>query len=117
MAEIIDPNHQSRDVRLVASAIRRGWNIPQAIMDALPAKMAEIVETSDDERSQVAAAKVLVAMHAQNQKDKPVTRKVRHLHQLGPAVPVTEDNLEQRRAFLLSRLTELGDDSGTNRGN
>lgn len=115
MGDLIDPQHQSRDIRLIASAIRKGWNIPPDIMESLPATIAELMETGDD-RTKIAAAKVLLAMHGQNQRDKPAVKRVRHLHQLGTLPPVNGANLEERKAFLASRIIELGDDSGASGG-
>ena len=33
---LIDPHNRRSDIRMIGMAIRRGWKIPDAIMDQLP---------------------------------------------------------------------------------
>jgi hypothetical protein len=66
---LTDPHHSKADARMIAMAIKRGWTIPDSVLESLPKVLAGLVVKSADERTKVAAAKVLVSMHGQNQRD------------------------------------------------
>ncbi|NBW11022.1 MAG: hypothetical protein EBR82_23625 [Caulobacteraceae bacterium] len=68
LPEIIDPNKPSPDIKLISRAVREGWQIPPALMSVLPNVLAKLALSSNDDRVRINAAKVLVAMAAQ---DKP----------------------------------------------
>lgn len=104
-----NPSHRTSDLNSVNRALKNGWNIPQEVMDALPLVMASVM-ASGDHRAKVAAGRVLVSMHAQNQKEKPVRpRTVKHIHTLEP---VTEHNIDERRRILDARLASISQDAG-----
>jgi hypothetical protein len=68
LPKIIDPEKPSKDLKLLGRAVREGWQIPPALMEGLPKLLARLVIESGDDRVKINAAKVLVAMAAQ---DKP----------------------------------------------
>jgi hypothetical protein len=53
------------DMQLIGQAVRKGWKIPDLLLDRLPAALAKIV-TEGEPRHKIAAAKVLVQMHDSN---------------------------------------------------
>ena len=50
------------DIRLVQSAIRKGWNIPQQVLDALPTEIARIAADRSNPSLQVRAIRALDQM-------------------------------------------------------
>ena len=103
---LTDPHHVKADARMVAMAIKRGWKIPDSILDSLPSVLVKLVVTSDDDRTRLGAAKVLVAMKAQNDKTAPQpTRNVRHVHTVEP---ITESNFAERKRLLIERANRSG---------
>jgi hypothetical protein len=69
MTELLtDPAHTRRDVRMIESAIRKGFEIPEAIYQSLAKHMSMIVAKGTN-REKTAAARVLLAMAEFN--DKP----------------------------------------------
>ena len=103
---LTDPNKRRSDIRMLGMAIRKKWEIPEAIMDQLPKVLANLVVKAEDDRTRIGAARVLVAMHGQNQSEEPVTKFIEHhhAHELGP---VTGESLEERRARLHKQLDRL----------
>ena len=108
--ELIDPNHQSRDARLINRAIKHGWEIPEHIRQSLPAEMAKILTTATDNRDKISAGKVLVTMMGQNIRAKPPTKRHKHEHRV-EAAPITEANFDERKRQLSERLAGIGDDT------
>ena len=69
---LADPHRVKSDARMIEKAIRHGWNIPESILHRLPNIVATLALSSDDDRTRLAAMRVLIAMHGQNQKlDEP----------------------------------------------
>lgn len=107
MTELLtNPQNRRSDIRMIGMAIRQGWKIPEAIMDQLPKVLANLVVKSEDDRTKIGAARVLVAMHGQNQNEEPVTKFVEHhhAHELGP---VTGESIDERRIRLHQQLDRL----------
>lgn len=98
------PTVMSRsDVRRIEQALRKNWQIPEAVYVGLPQKMARIV-VEGSPREQVAAARVLIAMQAQN--DAAQTKTVAHAHV--HRVEATNDSTAgDRRAALAARIARL----------
>jgi len=65
MSELIDPQHARRDLKQLEGAIRKGFRIPDAIYDNAAVIMGQILSKGNN-REKVAAARVIVAMNAQN---------------------------------------------------
>ncbi len=64
----IDPRTPGKDLRLIASAVRKGWVIPDEAMTVLPAALLRVaLDRNEEVRARVNAAKVVVAMHGQNE--------------------------------------------------
>lgn len=94
-----------KDIRLIGSAIRNGWDIPDETRQALPKVLSDMaMDSTEDPKARIAAARVLVAMHGQNQRDSGIRTDIshHHVHELGQ---ITADNLEQRKAEIASRIT------------
>lgn len=63
---LIDERTPGKDIALIQKAVRQGWNIPQDVLEQLPAEMWDIAKDKErDDRPRIAAAKVLLAMNAQ----------------------------------------------------
>lgn len=69
-----------RDVRLIERAVRRGWKLPEGLMERLPEAMQKIAlaKRGMSPRNKIAATKALIAMHGQNQADDPAPQKMEH---------------------------------------
>lgn len=67
---LTDPGHLRSDLQMIESAVRKGWVIPDMLLDALP-KTIGVIALKGNPRDQVAAAKVLLAMREQNDKPEP----------------------------------------------
>jgi hypothetical protein len=68
----IDPRTPGKDLRLIASAVRKGWVIPDEAMTVLPAALLRVaLDKNEEVRARVNAAKVVVAMHGQNEPAPP----------------------------------------------
>ena len=65
MADLIDPHHTRRDLRMIETAISKGWTIPDQLMTALP-KVAGALAINGEPREQIAAMQVLLKMKSQN---------------------------------------------------
>ena len=106
MTELLtDSRHTRSDLRMIETAIRKGWKIPDELLETLPTTAAEIA-TRGKPRDQIAAMSLLVKMKEQNDKAEPQpTQKVehshKHLHELGP---VTADNLLEHKRRLLEEF-------------
>lgn len=124
------PREESRDVSLIRRALRDGWNIPADLRQEVVERLATIIRresvtvlTASGESvdlhgpadcNAIAAAKVIVAMVAFDQKTGPSqpidveygTPEYWRLRreELGP---MTEQNLEQHRALLLEQMNGL----------
>lgn len=106
MTELLtDAKHSRSDLRLIETAIRKGWQIPDQLLEALP-KTAAVIALKGKPREQIAAMSLLVKMKEQNEKADPQPQQVQHthVHELGP---VTADNIEQHRQLRLERIARL----------
>jgi hypothetical protein len=75
----LDPASQTSDTRILGQAVRQGWRLPEGIMERLPAAMFAVVTGKrTSHRNKIAAARVLVAMHGQNQADNPTPQRYSH---------------------------------------
>lgn len=103
--ELLAGSRKRGDIRMIRTAIANGWNIPADVMNELPETMANLTRDADA-RTQVAAARVLVAMNAQNQKQSPalVAHAHVHKHEIGG------ETFEQRKERIAQRIAQLGDD-------
>jgi hypothetical protein len=93
------------DLRRYEQAIRHGWKIPDEIYRALPRVLATIL-AKGTAREQVAAARVLAQLHAQNNADQPRLSMVAHKHQ-HEVLPVAAGDLNDRRRELLARVAAI----------
>lgn len=63
---LIDERTPGKDLKLIQAAIKKGWKIPDEVLEQLPTEMWEIAKDKlRDDRPRIAAAKVLLAMNAQ----------------------------------------------------
>ena len=104
MTELLtDSRHTRSDLRMIETAIRKGWKIPDDLLETLPTTAAEIAAKGKP-RDQIAAMSLLVKMKEQNDKAEPqATKQVEHhhVHELGP---VTADNLLEHKRRLLEEF-------------
>lgn len=70
-----DPAHDGRDARLIASAIRRRWPIPDRLKALLIEKAEACLEVADNTRDVAALGKLLTAAESQNQADEHLADK------------------------------------------
>jgi hypothetical protein len=94
------------DLKRYEQALRQNWSIPDAIFKALPGVMAKILKDGSN-REKVAAARVLAALHSQNQATQPRLSMVAHKHQHEVLPPINPENLNERRAELRARAARL----------
>ncbi len=85
MSELIDDGHRRRDLRQQATALRRGWIIPEQADEFVPKRMLQIV-AKGKEREAIAAALVLAEMKKQNE------RHERTEQQATPSVAIQINN-------------------------
>ena len=95
-----------QDIRLIERARKERWPVTQESMDRIYQRVEEIALTFPDVAISVQAAKLITAMHGQNQKDEPSLQQVEH-HHTHEVDHVTADNIESKRAELHSRLDRL----------
>ena len=105
MTELLQGKTVRGDLRMIGSAIRQGWDIPEDILEALPERVMAIVKREDaSDKDKIAASKVLVSMLRENNKAAPNL----HMHQ-HQVQPTGEDHtFEQKKAELLGRAARIG---------
>jgi len=109
--EIINRDKPAKDLNLISRAITNDWSIPSDVMDDLPEILADVARTGDA-RARVAAARVLVAMNAQNRKTNPSPTVSRHrVLDINPNLPATEEEFAERKRAALARIARIGDDT------
>lgn len=65
--EMRDPHHARETLRMVQSALKKGWKLPESMMESLPALASQwLVDPNLDERTRMRAAELLASMHAKN---------------------------------------------------
>ena len=117
--DIIDPPHTRANLKQLETAIVKGFDIPDVILEQSASRMAIIMKEGTN-REKIAAARVIVAMQNSNQ-----PRMEAHLHQHYQAVAETAqpepeiathhepevvdvERQRQRNAARLDRLKRLG---------
>lgn len=105
--ELLAGSRKRSDIRMIQTAIANGWQIPADVMSELPETLANLTRDADA-RTQVAAARVLVAMNAQNQKQSPSL--VAHAHVHKHEIEQGGDAFERRKARMALRIARLSDD-------
>jgi len=62
-----DEELRRSDMVLIGASIRRGWNIPEELKDALPKKLVQIIaDPNSTNRTRISATRLLVIMEANN---------------------------------------------------
>lgn len=56
------------DIRLIRRAIKNGWGVSRKVKKQVVAKMVEVMETAEEDRSKIGAAKVLIQADAIDQR-------------------------------------------------
>ena len=109
--EIINREKPAKDLNLISRAITNDWAIPSDVMEDLPEILADVARTGDM-RARVAAARVLVAMNAQNRKANPSPTVSRHrVVDINPNPPATEEEFAERKRLALARIARISDDT------
>jgi hypothetical protein len=62
---LADAGHSRSDLRMLKTAIQKGWQIPEQLLEALP-KVAGAIAIKGKPRDQIAAMALLVKMKEQN---------------------------------------------------
>lgn len=89
------------DMKMIETAIKRNWPIPEEIMKSLPLQMALIVKKSTTERNKIAAARVIIAMHGQN-----VQPEAGQTINVGVSVNATIDEQRNTTLAIARRIKE-----------
>jgi hypothetical protein len=96
------------EVNMVTQAIRRGWNIPPKVLENLPVKLAQLLETYEsmgDTEMLARTQKLLKDMHADNMKD------LQHLERLEQSDRHHRDKMaDDKPKEIRVRLIEGDDD-------
>jgi hypothetical protein len=94
LTPVLSPSTSREDAKLVGLAVRKGWKLPEGVMERLPQAMADVAFTKKGtHRNRIAAARVLVSMHGQNQADDPAPQK--HEHSGLVSIQAIRDQLTQ----------------------
>ena len=100
---LTDPGHVRQDLAYIRQAIRNGWDIPEALLSALP-KVAGAMALDKKEKSAIRlkAIDTILKMKGQNDDLEPLPQQIEHhhTHEIGP---ITAENIEQQRAARLAR--------------
>lgn len=110
MSETIltDDRHRRSDALMIATAIRKGWNIPDVLLDRLPSVAGTIaLDPESTKREKCAAMELLRKFKADN--DAQDTRQHEHQHQhVHAVIPIpqleTTDSKRAEASRLLARL-------------
>jgi hypothetical protein len=113
MEEEIDQHHSRQQLRMAETAIKKGWDIPEQVLTALP-KVAAKLALSGKPRDQLAAMRVLIAMKQQNEQP-----QVTQGQTINVGVNI-ENNTDERRRRTLAiaervRAGRVLSDVGTGR--
>lgn len=103
--ELIDSNHTHRDTKLLMTAIRKKWAIPENVYNELPEMALAIAREADKPSDRNNAMKLLMAMKKDNEVDpsQPRTPTIN--------VGVNIDNgSDENRARLAAIAQRLGVD-------
>lgn len=103
LANTTGPKRIRSEMRMLRTAVRNGWDIPERAAKALPAFCLSIMETSDDDRARIAAAKVLLDAQKANIDNELALDKIERLDE-GSAT----DNQSVTVRFV-NRLNEADD--------
>ena len=79
------------DLKMIETAIRHNWDIPEALFKRLPAEAALIALNKNMEpRAKIAAMRVILKMHEQNKADTPQEINVNHSGRVEHTLTVEE---------------------------
>lgn len=113
MSALLEEPHTRGDLRMIGAAIKKGFDIPDAVLETLSKVMANIV-VSGSTREKISAARVLVAMQNSNQ---PQIQQHLHAHADSYTTaqplqaadgPITIDERKRRCQERIDRLDKLG---------
>ena len=105
----VDPRTSGQDLRLIGAAVRKGWVIREEVMTRLPDAMSMLaLDSRRDDRTRINAARVLVAMHGQNE---PVPAAAVQVNVNGTAETVAA--MLQEPGYVRWAQGEAVPDSGT----
>lgn len=103
---LTDTGHTRSDLRMVETAIRKGWQIPDQLLEALP-KVAGAMALKGNPRDQIAAMKVLLAMKEQNEKP-DVPRALPSVVNVGVRIDNDSNAGRNLASEVLARITTGG---------
>ena len=108
-----DPGHVRGDLIMMGNAVGKAIKhpeipIPQAVIDAMPKVVSNMMLRSEDERIRCRASELMLKFMQYNVSiaDQP-TQQVEHhhTHELGP---ITADNFAESKRQLAARIARLG---------
>ena len=108
MTELLtDPGHTRQDLQMIRTAIRKGYDISDELLSALP-KIAGALMLDKSQKGQVRlkAIETIMAMHEYNQAavEQPKQVEHHHTHDIGQ---VTKENIEAQRAKRFADLAGI----------
>jgi len=103
--------NERRDLRMLERAIKQKWNIDDRAFAALPTAMLAIaLDAKREDRSRIAAARVITTMHGQNQDEgKPAGDQHLHLHNEQTLVVNDFSGLTNEQLRHLDELCDLAE--------
>ena len=101
LPDLLDPPHVRAGLNLVGQAVRNQWDIPESVYKQLGARINRILKTGTP-REKLAAAKVLLAMSAAN--DRPLIQQHQHVHAVIPSSNLSSLNAKREEAARLLAL-------------
>lgn len=104
---LTDTGHSRSDLAMLETAIRKGWDIPEQLLDALP-KVAGSLALKGRPRDQIAAMKVLLAMKEQNDRRGNATVPRQSTINVGVNVANVSDSGRSLASEILARLGTEG---------
>jgi hypothetical protein len=109
MTELLtDPGHMRGDLRQIAAAIRKGWVIPDQLLEHVPKVLGTLV-IKGKPREQVAAAMALLKMKEANDRAEGIDRPQQQAPQTTINVGVSVDGTsETRRSRTLAIAQRFG---------
>ena len=100
---LTDPKHKRGDYKLLTTAVRNHWDIPDEIYKALPLHVLKDATQDPDGRVRNRAREILLEMNKQNTAAPPTPHNHLHLHQL----PQVDDDLNAAILESAARLAAM----------
>jgi len=90
-------------MRMITKAIRLKWEIPEAMFRVVPIQVAKILQDGST-REKLAAMKVLIACHGQNEQPEPQPQQTQINVGVKVDATATSDDRRNKVAAIVERL-------------